>query len=277
MPGDTLVMDFDEGATLVLDSVYPAGCWQVGAPTKPVFTAALSLPRALVTDTVNPYPQNSTCYAEYTLIAGDFAYTGRWIEFDHWLDIDPSTHAWVEVYHPWLSAWDRYGVEWDEWYQGDFVNTPQGPEFDGSTAGWEHVILESPCIGVMDGGNERWYDVEMHLRFVFTSTGNVDGHDGWMVDNVRATATLCTGGVEDNTRSSLSMNPNPASTHVTLELDGQGATEVEIFRADGTMVKRLQVPVNNTMRIDVSDLPAASYYVRTTGATTRNAPLVIVR
>ena len=29
--GDTIVMNFESGATLQLDSVYPAGCWQLGA------------------------------------------------------------------------------------------------------------------------------------------------------------------------------------------------------------------------------------------------------
>src|SRR5690348_13086767 len=97
-PGDSLYMFFDDASDdLQLDSVYPAGCWQVGTPAKPVFTSAYSPGRALVTDTVAPYPDSTTCYAEFTLVATEPQYSGRSIFFQQWRDMDTSTTASIEV------------------------------------------------------------------------------------------------------------------------------------------------------------------------------------
>lgn len=265
-PGDTLVMDFDDGATLVLDSVYPEGCWQVGVPLKPLFTSALSQPRALVTDTVEPYPENSTCYAEFTLITDEsLGYYGRWIEFDHWLDIAPTTHAWLELGSPWSGDWYRFGLSGDDgWLSGNALWTPQGYEFDPSAAGWQHVILDSPCIGVLDGGNERWYDPVMRLRFVFVALGNPQGRDGWMIDNVRATATICSGGIGEEALSGISLCPVPAKdlVRVTLGSPVIGTAGIDVISSDGRVVLATNVHATGTTLIDVSRLESGCYLCR---------------
>lgn len=263
VPGDTLVMDFDEGATLVLDSVYPAGCWQVGTPAKPLFTAALSLPRALVTDTVRPYPENSTCYAEFTLLADELDWNwGRWFEFDQWLDLAPGSRAWIEARDTQTPDWLRL---MDGWYvSGNVIYPLEGPEFAGSTSGWEHVIFESPCIAVLDGANDRWHDPLMRLRFVFTSTSNVDGHDGWMIDNFRATATACSGSVEERATNSLAMSPIPADGPVRISLTRPitGTGIVDVITLDGRVVLTERVANTGAVTIDVSALENGCYLCR---------------
>lgn len=267
LPGDTLVMSFDASASLVLDSVYPIGCWQVGAPSKPLFTSAHSAPNALVTDTLLPYPENSTCYAEFTLITDEeLGYYGRWIEFDQRLDIAPTTHAWVEVQDSWSGQWGRFGSNWaDGWINSaSMITTAAGHEFLSTGDGWDHVILDSPCIGVMDGGNERWYEPIMRLRFVFTSLGNPQGRDGWMIDDLRAVATLCTGGISESGVSIPRLWPNPASNHVTLDFgNGVRSGVVRIFRFDGVLVE--QRPVSGHAQLDLSGFSAGAYLVRVSG------------
>lgn len=263
VPGDTLVMDFDEGATLLLDSVYPAGCWQVGTPAKPLFTAALSLPRALVTDTILPCPENSTCYAEFTLLADELDWNwGRWFEFDQWLDLAPGSHAWIEARDSWSTDWTR---QVDGWYMsGNVSYPPEGPEFAGSTNGWEHVIFDSPCIAILGGENDRWHDPVMRLRFVFTSEGNLDGHDGWMIDNFRATATACSGSVEEHAMNSLAMSPIPAdgSLRISLARPITGAGTVEVLTLDGRVVLAQSVLNTGAIALDVSTLETGCYLCR---------------
>ncbi|MBK8499955.1 MAG: T9SS type A sorting domain-containing protein [Flavobacteriales bacterium] len=263
VPGDTLVMDFDEGATLVLDSVYPAGCWQVGAPAKPVFTTALSLPRALVTDTILPYPENSTCYAEFTLLADELDWNwGRWFEFDQWLDLAPGTRAWIEARDTWSMDWTRLV---DGWYlSGNVVYLLEGPEFAGSTNGWEHVIFDSPCIGVMNGPDDRWYDPLMRLRFVFTSTSNVGGHDGWMIDNFRATATPCSGGISEEGINRLKVDPVPANDVVRLSFGStiEGDAIIDLITTDGRVVLAQRIQGASLATLDVSAIENGCYVCR---------------
>lgn len=282
LPGDTLVMDFDDGATLVLDSVYPEGCWQVGMPSKPLFASALSQPRALVTDTVEPYPESSTCYAEFTLITDEgLGYYGRWIEFDHWLDIAPNTHAWLELGSPWSGDWYRFGLSGDDgWLSGNALWTPQGYEFDPSATGWQHVILDSPCIGVLDGGNERWYDPIMRLRFVFVSSDNPQGQDGWMIDDVRATATICSGGIGEEALGHVSIDPVPANNLVRLTFGSRhaGACTIEVLSSDGRSVLVKRTVAEGTVPLDVSGLDSGYYLCRVSnGSSHSTARLVVER
>ncbi len=273
--GDTIVMNFESGATLQLDSVYPAGCWQMGAPDKALFTAALSLPNALVTDTVQPYPSNTTCYAEFTLLAdemsGDF---GRWIEFDQWLDLAPGSRAYIEARDSWSTDWSRL---MDGWYNsGSVLEGPDGPEFESSTGGWEHVIFDSPCIGVLaDAGPDRWYDPLMRLRFVLEAGDNSSGHDGWMIDDFRATATPCLGGIGEAVSRPMALSPNPADEHVLIDLqEDRSRCELRIHRGDGSLVLVI-VAAGRLARIDVSQLPSGPYLLRSNADDAGQALLIV--
>ncbi len=276
VPGETLVMDFETGATLVLDSVYPAGCWQVGAPNKSVFTSALSLPNALVTDTVQPYPSNTTCYAEFTLLADELSwYWGRWLEFDQWIDLAPGSRAYIEARDTWAADWSRLN---DGWYNSGSVQWGlEGNEFLPSTGGWEHVIFDSPCIGVLDGGNDRWYDPLMRIRFVLEAGDNSSAHDGWMIDDFRATATPCSGGFAEHAGARLGVTPNPATDRALVDLgDAKGLSIVQVFRTDGKLVTSTSVNGGRVV-LDVSDLSAGPYLIRSSGSATGRATLIVQR
>jgi hypothetical protein len=259
-PGDSLHLFFDDASDdLVLDSIYPAGCWQVGTPSKTVFTSAYSPGRALVTDTVAPYPENTACYAEFSLVATNFEYLGRSLLFQQRRDMDSTTVASIEVMSEWDTEWHRFGMGWDEWLTIDNFGQPNdgnGYTFTGSSNGWEEVWLESPCIGVLVPGEQRglkWYSQVMRVRLVFESQGNANGHDGWMIDNVRAGVSLCTGSVEETPGPELMLIPNPADRYAEIRTTGGALQNLEIIAADGRLVHAGQLPASP---VDVLDLGA---------------------
>ena len=269
-PGDSLYMFFDDASdNLQLDSVYPAGCWQIGAPSKTVFTSAYSPGRALVTDTVLPYPDSTTCYAEFTLVSMDEAYMGRSVLYHQRLDMAPGNTAEVEVFDPWSMAWHRFGVGWDEWAYADnwnLANDGSGYFWSDTVSAWQEIWLESPCMGVLAGHDEepdRWYEPEMRLRFVFKSQTNTEDRDGWMIDNLRAGVSLCAGGVAEETVSGFLMFPNPADTQLTLEPEDSWSKDVvvEMRRSDGALVKRKPWTGSKTMSLATSELPNGLYFV----------------
>ncbi len=264
-------MFFDDTSdNLQLDTVYPAGCWQVGVPTKPVFTSAYSVGRALVTDTVSPYPDSTTCYAEFTLLATDPQYLGRSILFKQRRDMDSSATGSIEVQHAMDTSWHRYGTNWDEWlWVNDIWQSSDGTGFTltGTSSGWEDVWLESPCIGVFWNEGQRshrWYDPVMRVRLVFQSLSNLTGRDGWMIDNLRAGVSYCTGSIEERKGLLSSVFPNPARSSIKLDLGlptGDPYT-LELLRADGSLLHREHRRNIGTQTIDVSHMATGPYLLR---------------
>ena len=285
-PGDSLYTFFDDASdNLQLDSVYPEGCWQVGIPSKQVFTSAYSPGRALVTDTLLPYPDSTTCYAEFTLISTDPNFLGRSVFFQQRLDMSQTDTACVEVYIPWAAEWVRYGTNWDE---GAFVdgmglsNDGSGYAWSDTSTAWQEVWLESPCMGVFAGHEEtdaRWYESEMRIRFVFKSQANTDGRDGWMIDNVRAGVSLCSGGVAEGSIPGFTVFPSPADNHITLEQkESTGkSTMVEMHRSDGKLAKRQLWPGTRTTTFGTADLPSGMYVLRVLGAAEYPVARVIIQ
>lgn len=265
-PGDTLGMYFDApGETLQLDSVYPAGCWQVGAPVKTVFTAAFSPGKALVTDTVLPYPENTTCYAEFKLIATDWNYLGRNIYWQQQRDMDSTAQGWLEFFDGGMLDWHRFSTGWDEWYQqGNPTWTDSGFVFTGASSGWEVVQAYSPCMGLVDGPEERTWEPELRVRFVFRSGQNPDARDGWMIDNVRAAVEMCSGGFQETDPLDITAAPLPAADRITLTgaAFADARTRITCLRADGSSVAVRSSLAANSATLDVSELPEGIYLVR---------------
>jgi hypothetical protein len=282
-PGDTLRMYFDDASdSLHLDSIYPAGCWQVGTPSKPVFTSAFSPGKALVTDTLLPYPENTTCYAEYTLIATNPSYLGRHILWVQQRDMDSSTTAgWLEFYDPWMLQWHRFstGLAGDEWYQqGIPLWTDSGYVFTGTSSGWETVEAYSPCMFVFWQPGTRTYEQYLHVRFAFQAGGNPDDRDGWMIDNVRAVVEVCFGGIEEEPSGELQVSPNPASEQVTISTTSMigGPLHVELVGTDGRI--SLSRALDDDRVVDVRSQPEGLYLIRLNdGKQERTQRLVIQR
>lgn len=269
-PGDSLHMFFDDASdSLVLDSIYPAGCWQVGTPSKPVFTSAYSPGKALVTDTLLAHPANTTCYAEFKLISTDMNYLGRSILYKQWLDMDTASKASVEIYDPWLLAWRRFAASpgGDEWLNQDTSSTwsPDGPYWTGVSGGWEDVWLESPCIGVFWNEGERrpkWYEAEMRLRFVFEAGSNPNARDGWMIDNVRAGVSLCTGSVTEQAATAPQLYPVPAGSSLEVVLPGGTMQRIQVLSPRGEIVQEQAMPATDRATIDTSRLSDGTYSLR---------------
>ena len=268
-PGDTLEMFFDSpGETLQLDSIYPAGCWQVGAPSKTVFTSAFSPGKALVTDTLLPHPADTTCFAEFTLIATDPMYLGRHIYWEQQRDMDSlSSAGWLEFYDPWSLQWHRYstGGGGDEMYlQGDPTFTDSGFVFTGTSAVWEAVEAWSPCMFVFWEPGQRTYEQNLRVRFVFHGGPNPNDRDGWMIDNVRAAVEMCSGGVEENALNDLEVFPVPAVDRLVIsgEALDQSNIAVELMRADGAVVPAPVKPGSGTIELNVGALAQGLYLLR---------------
>ncbi len=266
----TWTINFDPGADRTLDSL--SGCWQVGAPDKTAFDSAYSTPSALVTDTVLPYPVGGISYAGFSVPVNFF---GEEVElsFTHRLQIDSGeAYGWIEWYDAMLSGtwvkadpgqwWFSGLVEWT----GDGIDTDSALVFTGTNNGWGQVQLSWRCIGVLQGPNERAsYPDSMLFRFAFQALANTNGRDGWMIDDLVVTNNGCSGGIEEGGLAALSAYPNPATDHLVLERTGNGTVVLDLYRADGALVRRERM-IGERHVLDLGDLPEGPYLLRADGS-----------
>lgn len=286
--GPPYAITFDPGSPLQLDSVYPAGAWQVGAPDKPAFDSAWSAPGALVTDTMAPYPVGGPFYAEFHLPNSN----GEWgpafiqLSFTHRLDFDTGEAAgWVEVRNPYDTNWVRlmdpdafmfYDV-WTEDPSGTV--TDSGFVYNGPTDDWNTALIGFSCMAVVNeppedrGGGEESL---LHFRFVFGSSANTNGLGGWLIDDVRMDHWGACNAIDERAADRLTLAPNPASGHVTITF---GATNeqyaVDLLAMDGRVV-RSERALMRSHSIDVGELDNGAYLVRARDAHGTCARTIIV-
>ena len=256
---------------LHLDSVYPAGCWQVGHPNKPVFTSAYSEPNALVTDTLFPHLDSTTCYAQFTMIADDEAALGKQIRFNYWSDMDSlQSFGWIEKQNSYTYQWSRLPISdaYYVWFENSGeILTDSGAVFTGRTNGWRSASILLECMGVFhDDDQDRgggWSDT-MRLRFAFRGAPNSAGFDGWMIDDVEAIPLMCIGGTEEFDQQEVLLLPNPADDHVRFgPLPFEGSIgDVGIFTSDGRAVRSARIGSSNAVDLDTKGLPNGVYTVR---------------
>ena len=262
-------ISFDPGADRTLDSL--SGCWQVGTPDQTEFDSAWSAPNALVTDTLLPYPAGGISYATFSV---PVHYFGEEVElgFNHRLQIDPGeAYGWFEYFdagftQTWVKAdpWAGWYGGWIEW-SGDGIDTDSGLVFTGTNNGWGQVYLSWRCMAVVQGPNERAsYPDSMLFRFAFQGLANTNGRDGWMIDDLVVTNNGCSGGIHEDGLATLAAHPNPATDRLVLERTGNGAVQLDLYRADGALLRREHMTGERHV-LDLRGLPEGSYLLRAEG------------
>lgn len=268
--GDTLVTHFEgDGATLALDSVYPDELWQVGAPNKVVFTNAWSEPNVLVTDTLAAYPANAASFAEFTIT---FDEPGLGLSFRSWVDTEgPGTYGRLETHNPATQEWEPISIYGPVRTEYDYLYVTQytGPDnmeghFFGTGGGWEPVRMDAYCLGVFRpteqhrGGGGGFFVAR--LRFAFYSSDALAAHDGWMIDDLKATPLGCQGDVETRDLPLLQLEQDVTGAQMTVRAHAELVKDatVSLLTSDGRLIRseRLQAA---THVVDVAQLAAGTY------------------
>ncbi len=234
---------FDPGADRTLDSL--SGCWQVGHPDKPGFAGAFSVPNALVTDTVQPYPVGGLSHAAFSVPVNFFGEEVA-LGFMQRFDADAGEAlGWIEWYdtlvtHSWVRAdpgqvWYAGFVDWS----GAGTDTDSALVFSGTDSNWVGTVITWRCFGVGQEPRQRAsLPDSMRFRFVFQALANTHARAGWMIDDLVLINAGCLGGLAEDDLAGLAVFPNPASTELVLEGAAGAPLQLELYGADGALVRR---------------------------------------
>jgi len=178
------------GAILEIDTVSnPNNCWQIGVPQKTEFDSAYSPVRAILTDTINPYPTANTSsfdiVLEPTLYPSNTVFwTNFRLEFNYRVDCDSlldygtielstdSGATWMDLIND--PTYAPY-IEWQTDFTGDL------PVLTGNNGAWKHSQADmnalAQFLNIPVGSTLIW-------RFSFTSDSIQTNRDGLMYDNI---------------------------------------------------------------------------------------------
>ena len=229
--------------------------WQIGIPQKSVFNLALSGTRALVTDTTNACGPNDTsvCVLEVRnkITVDDTLFLLDNMTYWNKQDFEVGDRGYVEE--------RQYGVTWDT----VGINT-------GASVAWTKVTLPVQ------------YGLGPHqtstFRFTFVTDTSTQPRDGWMLDSIQLNYIRFVGIDDVDQIANIEVFPNPANDHLTVLTPSNDNFILFLHTADGK--KMLERPVKGNARIDISALPAGSYFYRVEdgkGRPVRSGKLSIVR
>src|SRR5690554_2483839 len=105
LPENSIIIHLDTAHTNI---------WQIGPPQKPVFDMASSVPNALLTDTINPYPANNVSSFQFGIYLEEYFYYYGILAI-HWnqkLDMKANKDGRIIEYSTdtgstWLSVFDN--------------------------------------------------------------------------------------------------------------------------------------------------------------------------
>jgi hypothetical protein len=163
------------------------GLWQIGAPQKTVFNAAMSPPNVIVTDTLQPYPPNDTSRFTITNLAQYgwlFPHTAMLAGY-FWIDAGAGDFGMIEI------SFDQ-GNNWVDLLNDPVVaNYLQGavfpPTLTGSSGGWQYFEMNLANLhyyALDELGITIEENDSIQYRFSFISDDVDDPHDGLMYDNL---------------------------------------------------------------------------------------------
>lgn len=252
---------------ILIDTLNHSNIWQKGSPKKTYFNDALSLPNAIITDTINPYPINnhssfdicmptlldssyqsfmSTSVSFMHKINSDTLNDGGYIEFRYYKD--SSWSNWINI------ADDTLSHNYCDYFNCKNLYGSQDTLFNGQagfsgTTNW----IETTLQWVWNGPRNNIRADSICLRFNFVSDGVNTNKDGWMIDNIWLEDNSFAGGLEENNYNhKIEVLPNPVSSVSTVILKGQDSLSLsaELYNIFGQKVKDFPEIRNNTFTIE---------------------------
>jgi len=264
---------------ITFDTAYPyltidtsSQCiWQIASPQKPYFNAPYSGQKAILTDSINPYPVNNLSY--FDLKIGNFNIEHEYpynfcMEIQHKYDTDSLADGgfitisydngttWKNIFTDDNNFWeltpfiiqnspmsDDYGI-----YTDSLVNDELG--FSGRSDGWVTTRLE----WITPYAKSDWIEPEdtIVLRFNFISDDQETNKEGWMIDDIQLYAVVLGGAVENYGDNDLiKLYPNPAEHFIIIELDRiYQDIFLELIDLKGTVLDVIQYSNTNHMQIE---------------------------
>lgn len=204
-----------------IDASQSNNLWQLGIPTKTVFNTKYWGLKALVTDTINPYPINNISSFQFSMLNCSWMTKGNCGGYQR-LSINIVTKVnsdstkdggTIEVSHngsPFINLINDplariYG---DIYSANDTIQSMSQPGYSGISNNWKHINVQflPEMIQPFD---------TITLRFTFSSDSIQTNKDGWIIGLIQ-TGGIFEGIEELQNDNLISISPNPTSNELRI-------------------------------------------------------------
>jgi len=232
--------------------------WEVGKPNKSYFNSSHIGKQAIITDSVNTYPNKLDDYFYITIPSVHNMGEGI-LSFYHKYDTDTLTDGGIiEVSYDNQVTWENILNDDHNLFKnliGVYSDTIKGGEFgfSGKSNGWQYV--EIYWLWLMKTKQTSIYPI---VRFRFVSDEINTNKDGWMIDDIVFRCYDVIGNVNKPINESIKAFPNPTNGLVKFSLPDNGSNniQIEVYNYDGRLVLSKSI-LNN--QIDISNLNKGFY------------------
>jgi Secretion system C-terminal sorting domain len=242
----------------------PNNIWQIGMPQKNIFDSAYTVPNAIVTDTIQPYPINDTSsfIIHHIVNAGIMWSNNADMKGQYFVNSDTLTDfGMIEV------SVDN-GVTWIDMLNDTLLNYGVGysdskPVLSGNSGGWTSFKLFFSGLNSLPGYPSMNYGDTVLFRFSFISDSIQTNKDGLMFDNIFVEDVPPVGLHEFKINSNeLHIFPNPASKIVYIDYPDSKESnfEIDIIDASGKLISKFS-STTNMFEINIEHFPKGEYYI----------------
>ena len=251
----------------------PNNSWEIGQIQKNSFTSGYNSPKAIATDTLDPYTSNDTSAFVISWTTNQPSNSIYWttvsLQFAYNVDSDTLTDYGTIEFSPdsgatWIDLLDvdhpTYG-SYLEWNLSDSTGTIP-PTLSGNSNGWIHRSLSmhllSYELAIPAGTTILW-------RFSFISDGNQTNKDGLAFDDITLFITPPLN-VEETAAENIQISPNPVSSAMDIRFSGAAENvSYRIYSSDGKLITQFDKQDTETS-LDLSTLNAGIYYLNVLSA-----------
>lgn len=253
-----LIFNFDRVEPVYIDTSLANNIWQIGPPQKTIFNSPKSSPNAILTDTINTYPNNN--WSEFVVKTPTYVGAG-WggieFRFAHKYDTDTINDGgkievsfdgtnWTNIINtPYIAGLTRY------YNSSDTVSSLNDNGFSGNSHDWEntHAFFNFPPTDTL------------YFKFVFASDNNQNNREGWMIDNIRFDYNFGIGISESFYNNSIIISPNPFTHRTILEFENSINKNLDfvLFDIEGKVVRTINNISTDKVTIERENLSTGLY------------------
>lgn len=226
----------------------------------------------MLTDTLNPYPNDSISYAYFTFPTSQFN-SSYWLTFKHKFDTEINVDGgYIEYYDcyndVWLNLITSPGMVCSGYYPFYFQNNPNTTlvnsevGFSGTSTGWETTEISLYCGLVFGESQNRGGWSFPQFRFAFVSDSNNTNQEGWMIDDIywMDLEGVCSGIVENENQLQLSVYPNLTDGKISFETENELFSSITIYDFSGKQIENFIFSPSNFKTLQLSNLSNGMYF-----------------